>query len=393
MPDVSSGPRATLVLAVGSAVAIGVCAGALASRSCGKDSSCSKPESSSSTPSSGSENVEWSVSKAFMNRLSESLLERLGAKRSALHGFANRRHEIKLNEKGAKGQVSTTRLWMQMLVLELPSSVPETPTPAAGAAKKNNAKNVKPTVEQYVNTTKSAASGGATSAASASGTWIHVLHELLTDAGLPHVLYDSVQNYRRVGLLVWSEDPSFFSVLLRPLLDKLSLTLITCMFGKTYSNGHEEDLPFALLQKPVKVAMAPESRFAIWYPLRRSGKFYLESPEDRCAMLLDHAVIGRSYGEQNLAHDVRLQATGLDESDNEFVIGIIGRELHPLSKVIEDMRRTRHTSEFMDSLGPFFVGCKRYQFPESSQVAGELTDRITAKLSLLGGGKACESAF
>jgi len=104
------------------------------------------------------------------------------------------------------------------------------------------------------------------------------------------------------------------------------------------------------------------ARYAIWYPLRRSGKFYMEDPADRCNMLLEHAVIGRAFGDLGLAHDIRLQSYGLDEKDNEFVIGIVGEELHPLSRVIQDMRMTDHTSRFMDSLGPFFVGLKVRQW-------------------------------
>jgi chlorite dismutase len=38
-----------------------------------------------------------------------------------------------------------------------------------------------------------------------------------------------------------------------------------------------------------------------------------------------------AYGAQELAHDVRLACHGLDAGDNEFVIGLVGRELHPLS--------------------------------------------------------------
>ena len=47
---------------------------------------------------------------------------------------------------------------------------------------------------------------------------------------------------------------------------------------------------------------------------------------------------------------------GLDAADNEFVIGLVGRELHPLSHLIQAMRKTRQTSEFIEKMGPFFVG-------------------------------------
>jgi chlorite dismutase len=70
----------------------------------------------------------------------------------------------------------------------------------------------------------------------------------------------------------------------------------------------------------------------------------------------EHGKIGRAYGEQDLVHDVRLASYGLDQDDNEFVIGLIGKDLHPLSHVVESMRRTRQTAEYMQQMGPFFVG-------------------------------------
>ena len=90
-------------------------------------------------------------------------------------------------------------------------------------------------------------------------------------------------------------------------------------------------------------------------------------------MLLEHAVIGRSFAEQDHAHDIRLSCAGLDEQDNDFLIGILGKALHPLAKVVADMRKTKHTSQHMDSLGPFFSGQRKVQWtPESdrSEAAG-----------------------
>ena len=67
-------------------------------------------------------------------------------------------------------------------------------------------------------------------------------------------------------------------------------------------------------------------------------------------------MIGRAYGQQELAHDIRLACHGLDANDNEFVIGLIGKELHPLSHVVQSMRKTRQTAEFIQQMGPFVVG-------------------------------------
>ena len=39
-----------------------------------------------------------------------------------------------------------------------------------------------------------------------------------------------------------------------------------------------------------------------------------------------------------------------------IVIGLIGKDLYPLSAVVQAMRKTQQTSLYLDRLGPFFVG-------------------------------------
>ena len=73
-------------------------------------------------------------------------------------------------------------------------------------------------------------------------------------------------------------------------------------------------------------------------------------------MIREHSVLGRAYGDADLAHDVRLACHGLDVRDNDFVIGLIGKELHPLSHLVQTMRKTAQTSQYLQTLGPFFIG-------------------------------------
>jgi chlorite dismutase len=94
----------------------------------------------------------------------------------------------------------------------------------------------------------------------------------------------------------------------------------------------------------------------VWYPLRRGGAFEQLEPREKGGILREHAEIGKAYGAANLAHDVRLASHGLDANDNEFVIGLIGENLHPLSHVVQRMRSTRQTSQYITQMGPFFVG-------------------------------------
>jgi chlorite dismutase len=45
------------------------------------------------------------------------------------------------------------------------------------------------------------------------------------------------------------------------------------------------------------------------------------------------------------------------------VIGLIGKDLYPLSKIVETMRKTQQTSLYLEHLGPFFVGRVVWQSP------------------------------
>ncbi|HEX2880057.1 MAG TPA: chlorite dismutase family protein, partial [Polyangiaceae bacterium] len=100
----------------------------------------------------------------------------------------------------------------------------------------------------------------------------------------------------------------------------------------------------------------PAWPWAVWYPLRRIGAFERLAPQEKGSIMKEHAEIGKAYGAADFAHDIRLACHGLDAKDNEFVIGLIGKDLHPLSHVVQAMRKTRQTAEFIGQMGPFFVG-------------------------------------
>ncbi len=189
--------------------------------------------------------------------------------------------------------------------------------------------------------------------------------EKLTDAlsrsGLESVLYEDANDPRGVGLLTWSDDPNFFVNILRPFLNDgpfcdLALKPEYTMLGRTYALGHEPNLEEWLLHRCRKVVTDPEWRWHVWYPLRRKGEFNALSAEEQMSILREHGRIGHSFGEAGYAHDVRLASFGMDKNDNDFVIGLIGKELFPLSACVQAMRRTRQTSSFMQEMGPFFVG-------------------------------------
>jgi chlorite dismutase len=182
------------------------------------------------------------------------------------------------------------------------------------------------------------------------------------------VVYADASDPRGVGLLTWSDDPAHFVRGVRPLfahggLDRVVHRPEFTMVGRTYATGHEPDLAFVLLERSIKNVLHPDYHWHVWYPLRRSGAFARLDPQEQAGILREHAQIGFAYGQQELAHDVRLACHGLDARDNEFVVGLVARELHPLSHLVQTMRKTRQTSEFIVQMGPFFVGYVLHQVP------------------------------
>ena len=178
------------------------------------------------------------------------------------------------------------------------------------------------------------------------------LGEAFEKQGCPGVLYRDVNDPRSIGVLSWSVSPAHFvttvrGILLDPAFSALTLREDMSMLGRSYATGYENDLSFWLIQRPVDNAVDPAYSWAVWYPLRRDGAFERLSIKEQAGILREHAAIGRAYGEQGLATDIRLACHGLDAKDNEFVIGLVGKDLHPLSHLVQRMRKTKQTSEYI----------------------------------------------
>ena len=189
-------------------------------------------------------------------------------------------------------------------------------------------------------------------------------------SGLEAVIYLDVNDPRGVGFLFMAEDPASFTESFRTLSNsepfiRLEPKREWTMTGRTYSTGREVDLADWLLYKPRRNVFNPAMPWAVWYPLRRKSEFELLPKEEQGKILLEHAKIGMRYGQAGLAHDIRLACHGLDQNDNEFVLGIVASELYTLSRLVQDMRKTQQTARYMQSLGPFFVGKVFRTFPQA----------------------------
>ena len=196
--------------------------------------------------------------------------------------------------------------------------------------------------------------------------------QALESAGIQGALYEDINDPNGIGLLTFSEHPDDFITKTRPLLkgapfNRLRLKPEYTMLGRTYSIGYEDDLERVLIQRPIQRVTDPQLPWVIWYPVRRSGSFERLPAEEQRTILMEHGGIGRAYGSADLAYDIRLACFGLDKNDNDFVIGLLGHDLYPLSNIVERMRKTVQTSQYLTNLGPFFVGKAAWQSKQVNQ--------------------------
>lgn len=188
----------------------------------------------------------------------------------------------------------------------------------------------------------------------------------LEGAGVAGVLYEDVNDPTGVALLTVSESPEAFVSEHRAFLQATPFSELEpkpelTMLGRTYAIGHEQDLEETLVERPRRRVLDPELPWAIWYPLRRSGSFEQLSRREQDTILMEHGGVGMAFGRAGLGFDIRLACHGLDRDDNDFVVGLLGPELHPLSMIVQRMRKTKQTSLHLERLGPFFVGRVAWQ--------------------------------
>ncbi len=190
---------------------------------------------------------------------------------------------------------------------------------------------------------------------------VRPLIDIAAAAGITGALYEDVNDPRGIGLLTVTEDPASFLDRVRPMLNGPAFRPMIqkpeyTMLGRTYSIGYEPDLEEVLLHRPRRTVLNPDWKWAVWYPLRRSGRFAQLPADEQRVILAEHGSIGMSFGAADFAHDIRLACHGLDKDDNDFIVGLLGKDLYPLSAIVQAMRKTQQTALYLERLGPFFVG-------------------------------------
>jgi len=187
------------------------------------------------------------------------------------------------------------------------------------------------------------------------------LIDALETARIQGALYLDINDPQGVGLVTFSETPDYFLTEMRTFLNQPPFSELTpkpehTMLGRTYALGYEQDLYETLIGRPRSRVVDPNLPWVIWYPLRRAGSFEQLSPQEQNVILMEHGGIGRAFGRVGLGYDIRLACHGLDKNDNDFVVALLGPALHPLSTIVQRMRKTKQTSLHLERLGPFFIG-------------------------------------
>lgn len=188
-----------------------------------------------------------------------------------------------------------------------------------------------------------------------------VLTGAASEGDFTGALYADLHDPNGIALVACSESADYFIDTLRGIIQSEPFASLTprpelTMFGRTYAIGYENDLEEAILNRPRRKIIDPNNKWAIWYPLRRSGTFEQLTAQEQRTVLMEHGGIGMAYGRAGHGTDIRLACHGLDRNDNDFVIALLGKKLAPLSKIVERMRKTKQTSQHLSSLGPFFIG-------------------------------------
>ena len=160
--------------------------------------------------------------------------------------------------------------------------------------------------------------------------------------------------------MVAAENPEYFVSDLRTLFSRRPFEGLVHkpefdMLGRTYSIGYEQDLEETLFKRPLSKMLDAEEH------LGRSG---IRSSAPRSSTRCRRSISARSSRSMARSRTATRamrttsasRATASTRTITTSSSGLVGAQLHPLSAIVQEMRKTEQTSQYLDSLGPFFVG-------------------------------------
>lgn len=187
------------------------------------------------------------------------------------------------------------------------------------------------------------------------------LMESLQNSGLEGVLYRDLNDPTGIALLLVAESADVLVGSARTMIAGGPFSFLPrkhelTMIGRTFSTGHELDLAEAMLGRPRRIIFNSDWPWAIWYPVRYKPEFGMLPRDEQARVLSDLGRIERNYAQSGYANEIRLASDGLDRNNNEFCIGLVGPDLYPLSRFMQEFRKSEFAVRFIDSMGPIFTG-------------------------------------
>ena len=108
------------------------------------------------------------------------------------------------------------------------------------------------------------------------------------------------------------------------------------MMGRTYAIGYEPDLDETLMARPTRTVLNPRLAVGglVSACVAAAGS---RSCPNRSSASFSRSTAPSAWrtAPATIAHDIRLACHGLDKHDNDFVVGLVGKELFPLSHVVQ----------------------------------------------------------
>ena len=189
----------------------------------------------------------------------------------------------------------------------------------------------------------------------------------LDRAGVTGALYLDANDPRGIGLVAVSEDPEWFVTTWR---DLLASPPLRCDGAKGRSSTcWDAPIPSATSRTSSTCSSSGRSPAS---PTRRSAgrsgtRFAVPSPSrsspppTSAASSPSTAPSATGTAPPGSPSTCASPATASTANDNDFIIGLLGANLFPLSSIVQAMRGTEQTSRYLESLGPFFVGRVAWQ--------------------------------
>jgi len=206
---------------------------------------------------------------------------------------------------------------------------------------------------------------------------VSALSRRLREKRIDGVIYGDANDHRGIGLLTWAKDPADILENVHALLGGKRFSALTprpgwVMFGRVSGDS---------VDATVDTLLRSDQRWGVWYPVRNKPEWGSLDETARGAAQREHGKVAKKFTSADKVSYVRLSCHGIDPEDNDHIFGLTAASLTDISLLQEAMRGTSQIANYVEKMGPVFVGRKVWQNPEpakpeSEEAAEEPADEV-----------------